>query len=103
MYFLILVPRVSTDGSPHEILTLVACLSGVIVATIVVSAIICVLRKSNQNDVIRMRPLPSRIDVESQRQIELAGPSTSESTGRPKMKIFTIFGSSSSFDLKPNQ
>lgn len=96
-----LVPRVSTDGSPHEILTLVACLSGAIVATIVVSVIIFVLRKANQGEVILMRPLPSNIDVESQIPIDLPGPSTSTggSTDRPKMKIFTIFRPSGSFDL----
>lgn len=108
------VPRVSTDGRPHEILTLIACLSGIVIATIIVSFVVFALRKVTKNESIMLHNISSQkhinsqriseefessrisTETESPRFAEEAGPSTSQ----PKTKIFTIFGSSrQSFDL----
>lgn len=85
------------DGKPHEILALVVCLSGFMVATIFLSIIIIVLRKVNRKEWHKMGALSSQPDVEAQKTPELI---ESTSSKQPKVKIFTIFGSNKqSFDL----
>lgn len=87
----IAVPRVTTDGSPHEILTLVACISGLIVAIIVFAIILLTLREQEQMETHPMackRSLGD--DVEAQ----------SCPKDQQKVTVFTIFGSSKrSFDV----
>lgn len=98
-FFRISVPRVSTDGSPHEVLTLVACLSGAVVAIILVSIIIFMLRKATRNEFVMMQNIAKQVD-ESQRDIESQRKVSKSNTNPSKMKIFTIFGASKqSFDL----
>lgn len=98
------VPRVSTDGQPHEILTLVTCVSGLLIATIIVSIIVMALRRVHHNEKHRTKtillssapPPPPKTDVEAQPVPKLI----LSDAERPKIKIFTIFGSSKqSFDL----
>ncbi|XP_031629378.1 uncharacterized protein LOC116344779 isoform X2 [Contarinia nasturtii] len=113
-----MVSRVSsTDGSPHKTLVLIVCLSGLLCATIIVSLVVFLLRKSTRNEFIMMQHIISNAEPKSQReQMDVESqepqPSTSwaaeaitceepqPSTSRPKTKIFAIFGSSKqSFDL----
>lgn len=100
LFFLVCVsvPRVTTDGSPHEVLTLIVCLSGAVVATILVSLIVFMLRKATRNEFVMMQNIASQIDIESQRVSKSKVPKPT--TSRPKMRIFSIFGSTKqSFDL----
>lgn len=94
---LFLVPRVSIDGSPHEILTLVVCLSGLVVGTIFVIIIILMLNRKNdaESNTVQLNKVPvsTKIDIEP-------STATKSSTNRSKIRIFTIFGSTKqSFDL----
>ncbi|XP_055298051.1 uncharacterized protein LOC129566285 [Sitodiplosis mosellana] len=92
------VARVSTDGSPHGFLTLVVCLSATVVATILVSLIVFMLRKATRNELVMMQSIRSKIDIESQRVSK--EPQPNNNTTRPISRIFTIFGTSrQSFDL----
>lgn len=85
------------DGKPHEILALVVCLSGFMVATIFLSIIIVVLRKVNRKEWHKMESLSPQSDVEAPTTPEVI---KSTSSNQPKVKIFTIFGSKKqSFDL----
>lgn len=91
------VPRVSMDGKPHEILALVACVSGFMVATVFLSIIIIVLRKVHRREWHKLETLSAQSDVEAQKSPEII---ESTSSDQPKVKIFTIFGSKKqSFDL----
>lgn len=91
------VSRVTTDGESHGVLTLVVCVSGVVVATILVSLIVFMLRKTTRSESVMMKSISEKVDIESQRVSEVPKPKTS----RPKMRIFAIFGSKKqSFDLE---
>lgn len=78
-------------------LALVACLSGLVVATILVSVIILVLRRAQRTEWHKVKNGTTNKDVEAQVTPELI---QSPQLHQPKLKIFTIFGSTKqSFDL----
>lgn len=92
------VPRVSIDGNSHEILTLVVCLSGLLLGIIIVVIIVLLLNKvkGTDSDTVGLCAIPTQIDIEAQK-VRHADKS---STNRSRIRIFTIFGSSNqSFDL----
>lgn len=80
------MPRVSTDGDPHEILTLVACVSGLVVAVILIIIIVMTLGCGNvQHTAMQLTNQDVESDIKRSRR-------TRKSPFKRKMTIFTIFG-----------
>lgn len=103
LYFVFAVPRVSTDGDSHEILTLVACCSGLTVAVIVIIIIVFVMDCGNIDaaHVHRNRNRSHRLcnDIESQlngteicatKTIDAGNDKTKQIANENRMQIFTI-------------
>ena len=97
--FLISVPRVSTDGDAHEILTLIACASGVIVAVILILIILVIMRCDKYDPTAR----PScENDAECGTQSTSEKPKVNKNPAVRRMSIYSLFGSRrQSFDIQP--
>lgn len=94
--FSISVPQVSIDGDSHGTLTLVACVSGFIVASLVIVGIVMVMRygksQPRQCQHSACRTNDTETDANNKRR-----------TSKGRLGIFTIFGTSrQSFDVQHN-
>lgn len=94
IFFYFAVLRASTDGQPHETLTLVVCTSGLFVAIIFIALIVMVIRKDKRRETHMLsQTAKSYGNVEAQKVEK-------QPTDRKPMRIFTIFSTSQkSFDL----
>lgn len=96
LLFFISVPQVSIDGDSHGILTLVACVSGFIVATLVIVGVVIVMRYGKSQ--------PRQCENPACKTHETEGDaSNKQKTKKGRLGIFTIFGTSrQSFDVEHN-
>lgn len=96
-FFPISVPVVSTDGDSHEILTLVACVSGLVVACVVIVIIVMVMRCG------KVEQQQGQAAAEKINETDSAADNSKPRMGKGRLSIFTIFGHSRrSFDVEHN-
>lgn len=91
------MPRVSIDGQSHEMLTLITCVSGFVVASLVIVAVVMAIRR------VDMQPQPQCQNHTINRTEEESNEDNKRRTNKGRSSIFTIFSHSrQSFDVEHN-